>query len=52
MPVLFSGAAPIFVGLDQVNSGSLPRSLIGAGEVGIQLNAAGHLSNIVTIWIE
>ena len=52
VPVLFSGAAPIFVGLDQVNSGSLPRSLIGAGEVGIQLNAAGHLSNIVTIWIE
>ncbi|MGE0126510.1 MAG: IPT/TIG domain-containing protein [Blastocatellales bacterium] len=35
VPVLFAGAAPGFVGLDQINIGPLPRALAGLGVVDI-----------------
>lgn len=45
VPVLFTGAAPGFVGLDQVNIGPLPSSLAGRGVVDIvvsfELQAGG-----------
>jgi uncharacterized protein (TIGR03437 family) len=46
--VLFAGAAPGFVGLDQANV-RLPRSLIGRGEVEIRLSADGQQANVVTV---
>ena len=51
VPVL--GAVPQggFAGLDQVNVGPLPRSLIGRGEVPIELDADGIAANVVTVTI-
>jgi len=49
--VLYAGAQGGFVGLDQVNL-SLPRSLVGKGEVRVQLSVEGKAANIVTISIE
>lgn len=46
--VLYAGAAPGFVGLDQANV-RLPRSLAGKGEVGVLLMADGRSANAVTI---
>ena len=45
------GAVPQgeFVGLDQVNIGPLPRTLIGRGEVPIDLTADGQAANTVTV---
>jgi uncharacterized protein (TIGR03437 family) len=42
--VLFAGAAPGFVGLDQVNV-RLPRSLAGRGAVDVELSVDGKASN-------
>ncbi len=49
VPVL--GAVPLgeFVGLDQINIGPLPRSLVGRGEVTILLTADGKPANTVTV---
>ena len=49
VPVL--GAVPQgeFVGLDQVNLGPLPRSLLGRGEVEIILTVDGKTANTVTL---
>jgi uncharacterized protein (TIGR03437 family) len=52
VPVLFAGAHPTFVGLDQVNIGPIPRSLIGAGEVAILLTAGNLSANEVTVTIQ
>jgi uncharacterized protein (TIGR03437 family) len=49
--VLFAGSQGALVGLDQVNL-SLPRSLMGKGEVGVQLTVDGRLANTVTINIK
>ncbi|QQS47834.1 MAG: hypothetical protein IPM66_04030 [Acidobacteriota bacterium] len=49
--VLFVGAQGGFIGLDQINL-RLDRSLIGRGEVEIQLSIDGRLSNPVTIRIQ
>ena len=49
VPVLFAGEQPAFVGLDQVNIGPLPRSLIGAGEAEIVLTVDGIPTNAVTV---
>jgi uncharacterized protein (TIGR03437 family) len=49
--VLFAGASPGFVGLDQANV-RLPRSLIGRGEVEIRLTANGQQANVVTVGIK
>ena len=48
VPVLYAGAAPGFVGLDQVNVG-LPLSLQGSGEANVALTVDGQTSNTVTI---
>ena len=52
--VLVLGSAPSsqFVGLDQVNIGPLPRSLVGSGEVEIVLTVAGIQTNAVTVTIQ
>ena len=47
-PVLYAGAAPGFVGLDQVNV-LLPLTLQGRGESNVVVTADGVISNIVTI---
>jgi uncharacterized protein (TIGR03437 family) len=48
--VLFAGAQPDFIGLDQVNV-RLSRSLIGRGEVEVVLTVDGQISNVVRIHI-
>ena len=45
-------ASPQFVGVDQANLGPLPRSLMGSGDVPVQLTVGGVQSNIVTINIQ
>jgi len=52
VPVLFAGAHPTLVGLDQVNIGPIPRSLIGAGEVAILLTTGNLSANEVTVTIQ
>ena len=47
-PVQYAGAAPGFVGLDQVNV-QVPLSLQGRGESNVVVTADGVVSNIVTI---
>ncbi len=51
VPVL--GAVPhsVFVGLDQVNIGPLPRTLIGRGEIPLILTVEGRPANTVTVSI-
>ena len=51
-PVLFAGAQGGVAGLDQVDVGPLPRSLVGRDEVNVVVTAAGITSNTVTIVIE
>ncbi len=51
VPVISAGAQSQFVGLDQVNIGPLPRSLAGAGEVAVRLEADGTAANEVTVRI-
>jgi uncharacterized protein (TIGR03437 family) len=46
--VLYAGAAPEFVGLDQVNV-RLSRALIGRGEIDVALNVEGRAANTVRI---
>jgi len=41
-----------YPGLDQVNLGPLPRTLVGRGEVGVALSVDGKSTNIVTVRIE
>ncbi len=47
-PVLFAGAQGQFVGLDQLNV-SLPRSLVGRGDVDIVLTVDGQIANRLQI---
>lgn len=49
VPVLYAGAQPSFVGLDQVNVGPLPRTLMARGEVAVVLEADGRIANVVTL---
>ena len=48
VPVDYAGITPGFIGLDQVNV-RLPRSLIGRGEVTINLTVDGRAANPVTV---
>lgn len=48
-PILGFAAAPGFVGLDQVNVGPIPKSLIGRGNVNVVLTVSGKVANTVTI---
>lgn len=50
-PVSFAGAQGDFAGLDQVNA-ELPRSLIGKGQVTINLSVDGRAANAVTVTIK
>ncbi len=45
IPVLFAGAAPDFVGLDQLNLGPIPRSLVGSGLVNLTVTIDGKVAN-------
>ena len=45
-------ASPQFVGVDQGNLGPLPRSLMGRGDVPVQVTVGGVQSNIVTVNIQ
>ena len=47
-PVQYAGAAPGFVGLDQVNV-LVPLTLQGRGESNLVVTADGVISNMVTI---
>ncbi len=46
-PIPYAGPQGEFVGLDQVNAGPIPRSLIGRGEVGLLLTVDGKTANVV-----
>lgn len=52
VPVFYAGAQPDFVGLDQVNIGSLPRSLAGKGEIQVVMTVDNKRSNSVTVTIQ
>ena len=52
VPVLYSGPAPGFAGLDQVNIGPLPVGLAGQGSVNIVLTADGVQANVVTVSVQ
>ena len=46
MPADYAGAQGFFVGLDQVNV-KIPRSLIGRGEVNLELIVDGKAANVL-----
>jgi uncharacterized protein (TIGR03437 family) len=46
LPAVYAGAAPTFVGLDQVNV-LLPRSLAGSGTMSLSISVAGTASNVL-----
>jgi uncharacterized protein (TIGR03437 family) len=48
LPAAYAGAAPTFVGLDQVNV-LLPSSLAGSGTVSLSISAAGTASNVLMV---
>jgi uncharacterized protein (TIGR03437 family) len=48
LPATYAGAAPTYVGLDQVNV-TLPASLAGSGTVNLSLTVAGTKSNVLTV---
>lgn len=50
--VLGFAAAPGFFGLDQINVGPIPRSLIGRGPADVVLTVGGKTANTVTINIK
>jgi uncharacterized protein (TIGR03437 family) len=52
VPVLGTAAHSIYQGLDQVNLGPLPRTLIGAGVVNVTLTIDGRATNPVTVRIQ
>lgn len=52
IPVLFAGASPDFVGLDQSNIGPIPRALLGRGEANVVFTANGKAANTVTVSIK
>lgn len=51
-PILGFAAAPGFVGLDQINVGPIPKSLIGRGNVNVVLTVGGKTANTVTVNIK
>jgi uncharacterized protein (TIGR03437 family) len=52
VPKLYAGAAPGFVGEDQVNIGPLPPALAGQGSVNIVVTADGQQTNAVAVTIQ
>jgi uncharacterized protein (TIGR03437 family) len=51
VPITFVGAAPGYVGLDQLNI-SIPKSLAGLGDVTVYLVADGVTSNVVGLTLQ
>jgi uncharacterized protein (TIGR03437 family) len=51
VPVSYAGAQGL-VGLDQINVGPLPRTLIGRGSVNIVLTVEGERSNRITVTLQ
>jgi uncharacterized protein (TIGR03437 family) len=51
LPIQFAGTQGGFAGLDQVNV-QLPSSLVGKGNVTIQLTANGYAANPVNLTIQ
>jgi uncharacterized protein (TIGR03437 family) len=49
---LYSGPAPGFVGLDQLNISALPRDLAGAGVINIEITVDGKVANTTTVSIK
>jgi uncharacterized protein (TIGR03437 family) len=49
--VLFAGAQGDQVGLDQLNLGVIPRSLIGKGSVNLVVRTENKTANTVTVTI-
>lgn len=49
-PISYAGPQDGFVGLDQINM-SMPRALVGLGEVKIDLKVDGAIANQVTVSI-
>ena len=49
LPVLYAGAVGGFVGLDQINSAELPRSLSGRKEVNATVVIGAKSTNTVTL---
>lgn len=52
VPVLFAGPQGDFVGLDQVNIGPLPRTLLGRGSVQVVLTVNERRANRITVTIQ
>ena len=52
VPVTYAGAQGGFVGLDQINIGPVPRSLLGRGEISVTLVVAGRRTNSVMVNIQ
>jgi uncharacterized protein (TIGR03437 family) len=52
VPVLYAGAAPGYLGEDQVNIGPLPPALAGKGSVNIVLTADGQQATAVAVTIQ
>ena len=48
LPAFYAGAAPTYVGLDQVNV-QLPRSLAGSGTESLSVSVAGTASNVLMV---
>jgi uncharacterized protein (TIGR03437 family) len=48
LPATYAGAAPTFVGLDQVNV-FLPHSLAGSGNANVSITVAGTASNVLAL---
>ncbi len=48
LPAAYAGAAPTYVGLDQVNV-TLPNGLAGTGTVNLIVSVAGIASNALTV---
>jgi uncharacterized protein (TIGR03437 family) len=49
LPALYAGAVDLYIGLDQLNSSKLPRDLIGAGVVNVEVTIDGKPANTTTV---
>jgi uncharacterized protein (TIGR03437 family) len=49
VPVTYFGAQGAYAGLDQMNLGPVPKSLIGAGQVNLVITVDSHAANTVTL---
>ena len=52
VPVLYAGSQGGFIGLDQINIGPMPRSLIGRGVVNVVVTVNGIITNTTQLWFK